>query len=787
MKFLKYLGYAFLLIILCLVILIAYVYLSTNSSKSGTLQLTGLQGHVLIHRDQYGIPHIDALSSDNDAFFALGYVQAQDRFWQMEFQRRVAQGTLSEIFGKATIKQDEFLRTFGFYRAAQAAWPAFDPETKAIMQSYAAGVNAFLAQGKLPLQFTLLHYKPQRWTTIDSICWQKMMAFDLQNAWEQQITNLLITQHLGAKQLDILSPPYPRNAPTILSDLDLLQSGLISRSKIPQTPPANENNKAIIPQLAAMQTTTDQVRTALGLKMVSGKGSNNWVIKGKLSMTGKPLLANDPHLALNAPNVWYLAELRGPHLHVTGATLPGVPGVFIGHNDHIAWGVTNVNPATQTLYVESPNTPYTIIHEVIKVKGQADIDFPIKISAHGPIISGISDAGKIGPDIALKWTALLPNDTTVESMLKIDYAQNWSEFTRALKYFVVPSQNFVYADTEGNIGYYLPGLIPVHPGWRGDVPVMASEHHEWQGYIPFEQLPHVYNPSENYLASANNKAVPDSYSYPLTIHYIDPPYRIERIITLLNAKQIFTPQDFQRIQTDTVSDLWRDLRPVLLNTKPLDQHSKIGLAALKAWDGNSNLDSKGTTVFAYWYRELIKMPTQQLPFKSEWNKPLFIQEQLRTNGIYCKSATAATCADYLSQTLQSAMNQLIQKHGDNPEQWQWKKFHHAKFSELVIGKSKAVGWIWNRSIATPGSYQTVNAGTYNSAAFNQTVGPGYRQIIDLSNFDHSLYMEAFGQSDNPFTKNYADLLPLWRNGRYIMISSKDSDWGKTTQLILEPY
>lgn len=787
MKTTKFLGY-FLLALLCaLGIGIFYIYAITTTIKTGTLKLTGLQGNVSIIRDQYGIPHIIAEKSDADAFFALGYVHAQDRLWQMEFQRHVAQGTLSELFGETTIPQDKFLRTVGFYRAAQAAWPALDNRSKTIINSYTAGVNAFIEQGKLPLQFKLLGYKPQPWTAIDSIAWEKMIAYDLQNAWSQKITNYLLRRRLGAPEVSVLQPDYPSDAPVILDDQDLQRSGipmLKSRTKT-QKIDTSRSTSPLNKQLLELRNAAEKIRGQLGFDFAPGKGSNNWVINGSRTNTKKPLLANDPHLALNAPGIWYLVELLGPTIHVTGATIPGTAGVLLGHNDNIAWGATNVNPDTQDLYVEPANTPLKIIHEVIKVRGDNDVNLVIKISPHGPIISGISDAGKVGPLVALKWTALLANDTTPQAFLELNYAQDWRSFTHALKNYIVPSQNFIYADIKGNIGYYMPGLIPIRRGWNGRYPVMPQQPHEWQGYIPFEQLPHVYNPAKGYIASANNKAVPDSYPYTLTMRWVVPPYRITRIMDLLNSKPTLTLKDFKEMQLDTYSYLWLDLRPWLVSTKPLDSNSKTALKILTTWDGNTNLDSIGTTIFAFWYQLLTQMPVAQLQFTQKWKEPLFIKQQLATNGSYCRINGSATCNAYLSLTLQQATKALIKQLGTNPTHWEWRKIHSAYFEELGIGQNNLVGWIWNRSITTPGSDETLDVGTYD-ATFKQDHGAGYRQIIDLSNLDQSLYIQAFGQADNPFDEHHNDLMPLWRNGQYVNISSRTADWGETTQLLLEP-
>ncbi len=604
-----------------------YFYYKSRSSMEGKVTLKGLHGEVIVTRDQYGVVHIDAKKSDLDAFYALGYVHAQDRFWQMEFNRRVAQGTLSEILGEPTVKADEYLRTWGFYKAAKESWPALSPKTQQILQSYTDGVNAYIAQNHLPIQFKMLNDEPKPWTVIDSLSWQKVLAWDLQNVWKAKVKNDLVEKKLGKDQISVLFPPYPENAPVVLSDQDLQQS---------------------VPAFAGM--TSSQYRHFESFANAPDKGSNAWVVSGKYTESGKPLLANDPHLELQSPSLWYLVELRGPHLHVTGATMPGLPVVAIGHNDNIAWGATNVNPDVQDLYILPPTANVKLTHEIIKVRNKPSIDFFVMTSDVGPVISGVTEAGEIGSRVALKWTALQPGDTTIQSMIEIDYAKNWTEFVDALKDFVVPSQNFVYADTAGNIGYYLPGKIPVRD-WDSSLPVPDDSKHQWKGYIPFEKLPHVFNPPEGYIVTANNKVTSDRYPYAINFRWSVPPFRAERINDLLKAdlsqNKLLNIRDFKKIQLDTVSLLWQSLAPELLNTKPLDKNSKIGLEYLKSWNGEGDLDSIGQTIFAYWYSELGKLTPEFLLKLMNYPEPFYIQQQIKNN------------PEFLSKSLQKAMTRTF--------------------------------------------------------------------------------------------------------------------------------
>ena len=592
------------------------------------------------------------------------------------------------------------------------------------------------------------------------------MAWNLQYSWQQKLTNYIIKHTLGEDQIPVLNPPYPDSAPTILSLQDLQQS------QLPQTTSADNlvqsNQNSALSTFQNIIETDQQLRTLLGLKDAPGKGSNSWVLSGKLTKTGKPILANDPHLSLSAPSVWYLAELQGPGLHVIGATLPGVPAVVIGHNDHIAWGVTDVNPNAQDLYIEPQNATFNIIHDTIKIKGQKPFPFDIKISPEGPIISNVNDTKKIGPNIALKSTSLMPNDTSAEAFMLIDYAQNWQDFRKALSFFVTPTQNFVYADTEGNIGYQMAGHIPIRSGWTGILPVQADGEHQWDGFIPFDQLPYVYNPQKGFIVTANNKVVPDNYLYPITFQWFKPPYRAERITDLITTlKNNITMQDMQNMQQDVQDYFWRDLKTTLLATKPLNNASKEALQQLQNWNGDMSLNSTAATIFSVWTNELRFLVPEPIRTAKPVFDPLFIVAQLKNNGSYCKTSMHMECPEVLSQTLANAIKKLQKQFGNTMQNWQWQNAHHAVFKNLGIGSSKALGWLVNRTIATPGGLYTVDVASFPSDSFDQTEGASYREIIDLGDLNRSIYIQTLGQSGNPFSRHYNDQMNLWRDGKYL--------------------
>ncbi len=466
-----------LLLLLVLAAIGGYFWLRGSLPQTnGAVTVQGISAPVEIVRDGDGVPHIFA-ATDADAFYALGYVHAQDRMWQMEMNRRIGSGRLSEILGDATLTIDKFQRTMGYARLVKSDYEAISAEARAALDAYAAGVNQWLGEAHtLPPEFQLLGFKPAPWSPYDSLVWQKMMAWDLSGDYEQELLRAQLAAALGPERMRQLLPDYPAGGITILPQLD---------------------TDAAASLLA--------VGRQLELDFARGgreAGSNNWVVAGSRTESGKPLLADDPHLATSIPSIWYLAELQGDTIHAIGATFPALPAVVIGHNEQVAWGVTNMGPDVQDLFVERINpdnpteyevagdfVPITVVEELIAVKGEAEpVAWAARSTRHGPLISDVTDTGT---PLALKWTALQPGDTTMDAFLGLNYAQNWADFTGSLEKFIAPSQNFVYADRAGNIGYYAPGQVPIRPaGDNGMAPVPGWDGaHEWQRFIPFAEMP----------------------------------------------------------------------------------------------------------------------------------------------------------------------------------------------------------------------------------------------------------------------------------------------------------
>jgi penicillin G amidase len=755
-------------------------------------KLEGLSGPVTVTRDQWGVPHIKA-STDLDAFWAEGYVHAQDRLWQMELNRRTGAGRLSEILGDAALEQDKFLRTWGFYRSAQASESALSDHTKAVLKAYAAGVNAFIAEGKLPLEFTLVGSKPEPWVIADSLVWAKMLAFDLADNWSSEVTNTETVKKLGLEGLNEIEPGVRPGTPTIVR-LEEFKGALKTDSARASNAGLQANTLAALQHVAAIQKS---LPTFAGPDRDT-TGSNNWVVSGKLTTTGKPMLANDPHLRLSAPSLWYFADLEAPSLHAIGASLPNIPGIVLGRNDRIAWGATNSSPDTQDLFVldvkdgayATPNGPVKLEmrEEIIKVKGSADVKWPVRSSAYGPLISDAPVAGikpADGQAVALRYVSLEPGDTTLDAFLGFNYAKNWSDFLEAMRSYVAPMQNFVYADVDGNIGYFAPGKIPTR-NWDGRLPASAAKGENWTGFVPFDQLPILENPREGFIVTANNKMLPHQSAFePST--YTDH-WRAQRIRERILSSGKISLETMNDIQADTLSIIARELVPGLLELPAKSDAARRLQTVVRGWDLRANLKSSGPTAFAFYYRELLRVLEDEIG-KKYHNVPLFITSAFTKGSKYCDDTrtkdVTETCAMFMSQALEKGSAALEAKLGSDPNAWQWERIHRTNF-KAILGAAPVVGGLFERSIANNGSTFTVNVAGYNQDTFIQTAGPSYRGLFDFANLDSSRYMHTLGQSGDAFSKHFDDFLPLWRDVQTIPMSRLEKDWGAMEVQTIKP-
>ena len=774
-------AFVALALLLALIAVAGYAWLRQSLPQlDGTLALSGLKAPVEIVRDRYGVPHIYA-GSVEDAYFALGFVHAQDRLWQMEMNRRIGSGRMSEVLGAATLDADKFLRTLGVHRVAEATLESLSPKARSQLDAYAAGVNAFLAQrsGPLPPEFLLTGVKPEPWQSADSVAWIKMMAWDLGANWRTELLRLRLSKKLSAAQIGEFLPPYPGDAPLAIADY-----------------------AALYRQLDASKL------AALALPGLTEDGaSNNWVVAGSRTASGKPLLANDPHLGLAAPAIWYFAHLSAPGFEVMGATLPGVPGVVLGHNRHIAWGFTNTGPDVQDLYIERVDGAGQVLapqgwqqlathSEVIKVKGQPDVTLTVRASRHGPLISDVfKPAAEALPQdfaLAFAWTALREDDLSVQAAGRFATANNWNEFLAAARDFHSPQQNMVYADTDGNIGYIAPGRVPVRKpdnDLKGQAPAPGWDaKYDWDGFIPFAELPQSYNPASGDIVTANHKIVPDSYPHYLTSEWVLP-YRAERIKQLLDATTKHTLQSFAKIQADTVSLQVREILPLLLKTKATDADAQQVLRQLGQWDANMAVEGAEPLIVSAWLRELGRLIyADELGdmFDAEWaHRADFMYHVLADTGgqgHWCDDVNTPakeTCADLLPRALDLALADLKRRYGDDPKRWRWGEAHFALSEHRPFGRQAQLAKFFDIRVPSPGDTYTIDVGrntlTNESAPFASRHAASLRAIYDLADLDKSVYIHSTGQSGNLLSPLYKNFAERWARVEYIPMSMKRSD------------
>ncbi len=785
-------GIAALVVLILVVGAGGYLWLRGSLPQiDGRIEVAGLSGRIEIVRDRNGIPHIFARSAI-DAQFGLGFVHAQDRLWQMEMNRRIGAARLSEVVGDAGLSIDRFLRTLGIYRHAERTFDNLDIETRAGLEAYAAGVNAFLEtrSGPLPPEFLILRHTPEPWRPADSLAWIKMMAWDLSGNWGAELLRARMARRLTPRQISELYPPYPENGIVALRDyaallgdlpLDALQAALPA--------PPNPNN-----------------------------GSNNWVLSGTRTATGKPLLANDPHLGLGAPSLWYFAHLSAPGLDVIGATLPGVPGVVLGRNDRIAWGFTNTGPDTQDLFIEridpanpenyltpTGSQPFETRREVISVKGGADEILDVRETRHGPVISDIlDDAGEVVGErevLAFAWTTLRDDDLTAQASRKLNQARNWDEFVAALRDFHSPQQNIVYADVDGNIGFYAPARVPLRdsrntlrgmmpaPGWTGT--------NDWVGFIPFDELPNAFNPQSGAIATANNQIVPDDYPYFITAEW-SAPYRAERIKELLNAREKHSIQSFKDMQGDVRSPFARIFLPYLLGAQVTGEAASEALTLLRAWDGTMDRDRPEPLIFSAWYRELTRLVyADELGdlFEDYWGfRPIFMANVLGGDGQWCNDISTGpreTCAGQISLALERALSELQDDYGDDIGDWRWGDAHSAHSEHRPFSGQPVVGALFDIDLPSSGDAETLAAARFSISdsenPFRQFHGASLRAIYDLGDPNRSLFIHSSGQSGN-ILSGYRGFSEAWRNVEYVPMTTdrREIEIDAKGTLILEP-
>lgn len=805
-----------LLIILLLIALSAAIFIPYSIRRSfprvgGEIRLGGLEAPVEVIRDEYGIPHIYA-TTQHDLFFAQGYVHAQDRFWQMDFWRHIGSARLAEMFGESQLDNDIFLRTLGWARIAEQELALLDENSLAILQAYADGVNAYLADHggtALSLEYLFLRilnpgYQVEPWQPLHTLTWAKAMAWNLGGNMDQEIERAVLLQTLTPEQVASISPGYPSAHPLIVPDFHLGGKPSLQLSRGSEASPI----EAAAPLLTDLRARLVALEQTLGARAI-GLGSNSWVISGALTSSGSPILANDPHLGAQMPSIWHMVGLHcSPKgeacpFEVSGVSFAGAPGVIIGHNDRIAWGFTNLGPDVQDLYIEkiNPDNPnqyevngewreMELVHETILVSGGEPVELTVRYTRHGPVISDTTylpeafgnATGLDLPDpyaIALRWTALEPN-FIFRAIWKFNRAEDWEEFREGAEELAAPAQNLVYADIDGNIGYQTPGWIPIRANGDGTMPVPGwTDEFEWTGYIPFDELPYSFNPPQGYIVTANNTVVGEDYPY--LIHVVnDHGHRARRIVDLIeNAPGPIDIAYVQRMQGDNKDLNAEKLVPYLLGT-PIDPALEPARQLLEDWDFQAHMDSSAAALFESFWKNLLALTFHdELPEEfwpegdSRWFVVFADLVEQPENAWWDDRRTpqVETRDEIFSQALTAAVAEMEKLLGNDPADWTWGDLHTLTLTNQTLGTSgiAPVEAIFNRGkFRTSGGSGIVNATGWDaSETYEIRSLPSMRMIVDFSDLSQALMVHTSGQSGHTYHRHYVDMVDLWRNLEYL--------------------
>ena len=788
------------MVVLLVGTLIGYFLVTRSFPKvSGSIQVKGLTQDAKVYRDKFGVPHVIA-QSEYDAFFTVGYTHAQDRLWQMELTRRVGMGRLSEVLGEPALQIDKMFHTLGLWRHTQKLSQALDGGTRKALQAYADGVNQFITthSGKYPIEFDMLNIEPEPWTVEHSLLVSRLMAWELNYSRWIDLLLAELVQRFGEAKAKEIFPYWPDNAPLII--LKELKGNTIA-----------ENLRPFFNAEGAW-------RSLLGIRALES-GSNAWAISSAKSVTGKPILANDPHLILMSPARWYEIHISAPSLDVAGMSLPGVPFVVVGRNQRIAWGVTNAMMDDEDFYMEEVDsiqhpTRYRYNNEwlsiletvdTIIVKGSLPVALSIYSTHRGPIVNKMEPSAQFASSlISMRWTGYeISNEAG--ALYRIDKSSTWQEFQEALKLFTVPAQNFVYADIDGNIGYRTGGKLPIRktngptlpfPGW--------TDEYDWNGFVPFDQMPHVLNPPEGFVATANNKIVDDSYPYFISNHW-ESPWRSIRIGEVLQEQNKFTVEEIQHLQLDLVSTHAREVVPYILHAYDsvavTDNDVKTTLEYFRNWNFEMRKEDVSTTLFQTIINKLIfntfhdKMGDQLYElYDTLASTPLSALSRLLKNSNSewfddLNTPLRETRDDIIRKSVSDALAALKSKLGGNLKEWQWGRLHTVTFGH-VFGSNKLLsGFFSIGPFPIGGSHSTINVGQYFIAhSFNSAVGPSMRQVFNLADINDTRSVLPPGQSGQVFSSHYKDQITLWLNGAYKMRPMQKSIIESTCRdvLTLEP-
>ena len=756
--------------------------LATVSVTRGTLKLPGLEQPVTVLRDHWGVAHIYA-ANQHDLFFAQGYVAAQDRLFQMELWKRSGQGRLAEVLGPSALARDVNARLLRYRGDMKSEYESYSPDTKEILEAFTSGINAYIADRTapggpgLPLEFQLAGFKPEPWKPED--CLNRMAAFSMTGNSFSELEHAQLVAAVGAdkaSQLFTFDPPVKLDpAPGINF------SGL---------------SPSLLQNLVGSDTRIEFPTNAI-------EGSNEWTISGTMTKSGKPLLANDPHRVIAEPSLRYMVHLVAPGWDVIGAGEPGLPGVALGHNPHIAWGFTIFGLDQQDLYLEELNpadplqyktekgwTRMQVEKQTFVVRGSPSVVIDLKFTRHGPVLW---EDGKRA--LALRWVGAEPGAAGYLGSLAVDRAQNWKEFLAAMPRWKVPSENLAYADTDGNIGEFSVGLAPLRKNWTGLLPVPGVGGYEWSGFVPTLDLPHSFNPAAEFIATANHKMIPENYPHKVGYEWASP-FRFRRISQVLekarNTADKVTIEDVERLQTDVFSLPAQQLLTML--RKAVGALPDSAEQIMLGWDAVVAQNSPASALYELWLQDLTTAvmhrvaPENTWKMLHDWSAAKVLQYLTRPTAELFGVNPEAERNRLLRETLNTAAERLSKLEGPDSSKWTWGELHVVSFRHSLDQAPGAKSIMDRGPVPRPGDDYTVNATGFYGDSFEQVAGASYREILDTSNWDNSEAVNTPGQSGQPESLHYSDLLPLWRDGKYFpLLYSREAVERETSdKLVLQP-
>jgi len=721
--------------------------------QTGRIELSGLTEPVTITRDNRGVPFIHAANRE-DSWFALGWVHAQDRMWQMEMMRRLGSGRISEAVGPAGLTSDRFMRTLGLRRLAERSLARLDDPSRAALNAYANGVNAWLTSSDthLPLEYTLTGIRPEPWSPVDSVLWQKLMALQLAGNWPDDILRARLARRIDPRRILDLFPSGSNDSAPGLSDAGW-------RALMAAIPPAARPAPA----------------------------SNIWIVSGSRSASGKPILSNDPHLPFTAPSYWYLAGIEAPGLSLEGATSPGLPFHVIGHNDRIAWGFTSAEADTVDLFIEKTDgenayrTPdgsrlFSVRDEVIRVKDSPDVPLRVRETRHGPVISDLIAGDLAGPGevVAFASTALGDADTGVQTLMRMNLARDWPTFAAALREAQAPALNVGYADIGGTIALTTVGRIPIRRSGNGLTPARGwTGSGDWTGWIPPAKLPQTVNPRSGILINANNRPSSDKPSAQIAALWPEN-YRAERLREMLEPRKGMTADDMVAIQGDIVSLQAVEVKDMLTGIEPATDRGREAVRMIADWTGEVSRDRPEPLILAAWVARLTRAvfadELGDLYDPQSPPSPQVLIDAFTKRRYWCDDITtpaAESCEELIERSLDQTLSDLSADWGHDMNLWRWGNAHRARFAHPVLGQVPLLRRWATLETSTDGDNATLSRGTYRieDGRFPHVHGPTLRAVFDLAALDNSRFLIAPGQSGHPMSPHYGDQLKDWRDNR----------------------